>query len=205
MATIKKAKAGIRMKKAENGTSQAGVGPSSDYKERQFGASPKGKTPSNSFYDEEAEKGALKRELDAKDAAKSSAPEKKQSFGEAFKAARADPKNKGTFSWNGKSYTTETKDEAAKKATTSKPSTASKPSTPASKPRIEAIPEKGNESKRKMIGEVEMTAKKKTNLLPEVEVTTKRLTPKPSSSAAKLKKGGKVKAYKFGGKMKKKC
>lgn len=124
MATIKKAKAGIRMKKAEDGVSQAGIGPSSDEKERQFGKAPaksqagvgpssnekerqgdkttSAKAPPNSFRSEAAEA-----------AAKSSAPAKKQSFGEAFKAGRAAALKGGskTFSYNGKSYSTRTKED----------------------------------------------------------------------------------------------
>lgn len=134
MATIKKAKAGIRMKKAEDGVSQAGVGPSSDEKERQFGKAPaksqagvgpssnekerqgdkttSAKAPPNSFRSEAAEA-----------AAKSSAPAKKQSFGEAFKAART--ANKGPFKWTDekgvtRSYSTDTKEDVAKKTVAAK-------------------------------------------------------------------------------------
>jgi len=137
MATIKKsmafrpkAKAGIKLKKAQNGTEE-GKGPSDDYKERQFGKAPaksqEGEGPSS---DEKVRQG------DRAPGAKTppnkftpvtppaSAPEKKQSFGEAFKAARA--AKKGTFEWNGKKYTSDTKEEAAKK------------STPASKPAASA-------------------------------------------------------------------
>lgn len=39
---------------------------------------------------------------------------KKQSFGDAFKSAKKD--GKGTFTYNGKSYTTETAEEKAKKS-----------------------------------------------------------------------------------------
>jgi hypothetical protein len=47
------------------------------------------------------EEGAIKRETP-----KAAAP-KQQSFSQAFAAAKRDPNNKGTFTWNGKSYTTE--------------------------------------------------------------------------------------------------
>lgn len=142
MATIKKskitfrpkAKAGIKLKKAQNGGEydEDSQRPSSDEKERQFGKAPaksqEGEGPSS---DEKVRQG----DRSAKDSAKTppnkftpvtppaSAPEKKQSFGDAFKAARA--AKKGTFEWNGKKYTSETKEEAAKKSTP-----ASKPAAP---------------------------------------------------------------------------
>jgi len=90
MVTVKKAKV---FKKAEDGVS-------SDYKERQ-GNYPKegGKEPLNKFPEAKVpEKAAPK-------------------FGEAFKAARA--AGKSTFTWNGKSYTTKTKEDAAKSASSS--------------------------------------------------------------------------------------
>jgi hypothetical protein len=127
MATIKKsmafrpkAKAGIKLKKAQNGTEE-GKGPSDDYKERQFG-----KVPAKSQEGEGPSSDEKSRQGDRAPGAKTppnkftpvtppaSAPEKKQSFGEAFKAARA--AKKGTFEWNGKKYTSDTKEDAAKKS-----------------------------------------------------------------------------------------
>ena len=134
-----------RFKRAENGGEydEDSQRPSSDEKERQFGKAPaksqEGEGPSS---DEKVRQG----DRSAKDSAKtppnkftpvtppsssSSTPEKKQSFGEAFKAARA--AKKGTFEWNGKKYTSETKEEAAKKSTPASKPAASAPakSTPA--------------------------------------------------------------------------
>lgn len=51
------------------------------------------------------------------------APKKAQSFSEAFKAARKDPNNKGTFTWFGKSYSTKMAGEGGSKAATPKAST----------------------------------------------------------------------------------
>jgi hypothetical protein len=45
------------------------------------------------------------------------APKKAQTFGEAFKAARKDPNSKGTFTWGGKSYSTNTASEGLKRPT----------------------------------------------------------------------------------------
>ena len=101
MGTLKKS---VVKKKAEDGykarqgnypkeetKSSAGEGPSKDYKERQGQASETKSAP-NKFPEAKA-------------------PEKKQSFGEAFKAGRSSGAK--TFTWNGKSYTTETKEDKA--------------------------------------------------------------------------------------------
>jgi hypothetical protein len=68
------------------------------------------------------------------------APQKAQSFGEAFKAARAKALDGGpkTFTWGGKSFTTQVKGEGASKPMVSKPAapaankpTVNKPAAPA--------------------------------------------------------------------------
>lgn len=186
MATIKKsmafrpkAKAGIKLKKAQNGTEE-GKGPSDDYKERQFGKAPaksqEGEGPSS---DEKVRQG----DRSAKDSAKTppnkftpvtppaSAPEKKQSFGEAFKAARA--AKKGTFEWNGKKYTSDTKEEAAKK------------SAPASKPAASA-PAKSTSRPNPNRPESE-SPPKRTNMLPEVTVIGKRPVKKAEETNPRTK------------------
>lgn len=234
MATIKKAKAGIRIKKADNGTSQAGVGPSSDEKERQFGKAPAksqaGVGPSSNEKERQGDKSTSTkappnsfRSEAAEAAAKSSAPKKTR--GQEYAAARK--RGDKTFDYEGKKYTTESAEEKATRV--GKP-VASKSSAPTSKSKTEAIPEKGNESKRKVLPEVEVIAKKKTNLLPEVEVIGKKSTPKPpakvtdaekaairkkvdnSSAGYKPKTKSKMdytsgvnRPYRNGGKMKKKC
>lgn len=84
--------------------SSAGKGPSSDYRERQGNYSEKPYIP----------KTETKTQSDP---SKSSNPAPEKTFGQAFAEAR---KGGGkTFTWRGKSYTTETKEEAAKKAATS--------------------------------------------------------------------------------------
>lgn len=97
-------------------TPNAGKGPSSDIGERQTGKASETKSPPNKF--PEATPPAKKAE----------------SFGEAFKRNRA--AGAKTFTHNGKSYTTKTKEEAAKKTTpaaapAAKPS--AKPSAPIAK------------------------------------------------------------------------
>lgn len=76
----------------ETPKSQAGVGPSSNYAERQ-GQKSDTKTPLNKFPEAKV-------------------PETKQTFGQAFKSARSSGAK--TFTFNGKSYTTQVKEEAAK-------------------------------------------------------------------------------------------
>lgn len=58
---------------------------------------------------------------------KAAAPQKAQTFAEAFKAARKDPNNKGTFTWFGKSYSTKMAGEGGGKAATPKTARASTP------------------------------------------------------------------------------
>jgi len=77
------------------------------------------------------------------------APQKAQSFGEAFKAARAKALDGGpkTFTWGGKSFTTQVKGEGASKPMVSKPAapaankpTVNKPAAPAvNKPAAPAV------------------------------------------------------------------
>jgi hypothetical protein len=136
MATIKKAKAGIRMKKAEDGVSQAGVGPSSDEKERQFGKTPAksqaGVGPSSNEKERQGDKSTSTkappnsfRSEAAEAAAKSSAPKKTR--GQEYAAARK--RGDKTFDYEGKKYTTESAEE--KVARVSKSAPASKSATPA--------------------------------------------------------------------------
>lgn len=74
------------------------------------------------------------------------APAKPQSFGEAFKAARADKKS--SFTWNGKSYTTQTKEEATKAKPAAKAET--KPAAPAAKPKNAEAEKKAAETTRNL-------------------------------------------------------
>lgn len=74
------------------------------------------------------------------------APEKKETFAEAFKRNKAIP-GKKTFEWNGKSYTTQTKEEAAKAKPAAKAE--AKPATPAAKPATPAAKPKDVEAEKK--------------------------------------------------------
>lgn len=211
MATIKKsmafrpkAKAGIKLKKAQNGTEE-GKGPSDDYKERQFGKAPtksqEGEGPSS---DEKVRQG----DRSAKDSAKtppnkftpvtspssSSAPEKKQSFGEAFKAARA--AKKGTFEWNGKKYTSDTKEEAAKKS-------APIPSRPAYQRPGKDVEGDGKGALQRS-GPQKLTDAEKANIRKKVDTdnTPPRWKQREAIEQAELKRGGTVKKkMKTGGKI----
>ena len=173
MATFKKSK----LKRAQDGISadykerqgnypkesQAGKGPSSDYKERQ-GQKAETKSPPNKFPE-----------------AKAPETKKTETFSQAFAAARK--AGDKTFKWNGKSYTTQTKEEAAK---------------PAAKSKVEAVPEKGNESKRKVLPEVEVIGKK------PAPKTAKAASSKPSP-LSRIRVGvGPMGGFKKGGKVSKK-
>lgn len=123
---------------------------------------------SKSANDDEASAGSKSKAV--------SAPEKKQSFGEAFKAARA--AKKGTFEWNGKKYTSDTKEEAAKK------------SAPASKPAASA-PAKSEPAKSTSRpnpnGPESEAPPKRTNMLPEVTVVGKRPVKKAEETNPRTK------------------
>ena len=105
-----------------------------------------------------------------------SAAAKKQSFGEAFKAARA--AKKGTFEWNGKKYTSDTKEEAAKKSTPASKSAASAPA--------KSEPAKST-SRPNPNGPESEAPPKRTNMLPEVTVIGKRPVKKAEETNPRTK------------------
>lgn len=208
MATIKKP----ARKKAEDGgdykkrqgnypsESQSGKGPSSDYKERQ--GQSRTSTPPNSF------------EKATPPASKATSASSEETFGQAFKRNRA--AGAKTFTWKGKSYTTETAEDVAKKAApkpystsaaAAKASTASSSSTKSSSV---YTPDKKSYSgnPREGFG----PSIKKPTVLPEVTVTTKRLKqnttgrPPGAKGLPPAKRGATVKkgCMSCGGKMKKK-
>ena len=178
MATVKKSKV---FKKAEDGVS-------ADYKERQ-GNYPKegGKTPPNKFPE-----------------AKAPETKKAQTFSQAFAAARK--AGDKTFKWNGKSYTTQTKEEATKAKPAAKVET--KPATPAAKPSTPAA--KAPEKKAELKPETAFTLKKATGqqlverakavVPPSVYTRPGKGTSKPLGNRPPAKSA----AQKFGGKTKKK-
>jgi hypothetical protein len=194
MATIKKSKAGLKTKKAQDGGRYTDEDEDSQY---------------NSRTELSAKSSPVKSNAPAPTLAKSSAPAKKQSFGEAFKAARADPKNKGTFSWNGKSYTTETKDEAAKKTAVTKPAASAPASKPATSnqgplkskqnpppfntgtPNIPSRPPYKSPGKA-VIGDGKGALKSKQNS-PSFSTKTPNIPSRPAYKSPGLKTGGKVK------------
>ncbi len=221
MGTLKKSK----IKKAQDGTSvdprirqgnapkeepkyQAGEGPSKNEKDRQGNnSSTENKTPPNKFPEAKA-------------------PEKKtQSFGEAFKAARA--AGKGPFTWTnpktGKSssYTTQTKEEVAKKAPAAKASPVAPPTKKAEPAKASPTPAKStpaSEKKdtayvppKKVDASTFKTPEKKTEVAP-----VKKTTSSSDSIRAKMKAdndtvmakanryyGKKYGSFKSGGKAKK--
>ena len=127
MGTLKKNKASFRTK-AEDG-----------YKSRQ-GNYPKEEAKSSSeesSYKErqgQTERKAPNKFPEAKSPEK--AAEKKQTFGEAFKAARSSGAKNFTF--NGKSYNTQLKEEAVKKTTPAAKSSSTSETKPAAKPELKA-------------------------------------------------------------------
>lgn len=79
----------------------------------------------------DADMADIRKDMSAKTAARvaSNAASKPQSFSEAFRAARKDKGSGSTFTWNGKSYSTNLASESK-----TPPRSANKPAAPANKP-----------------------------------------------------------------------
>jgi len=186
MATFKKSK----LKRAQDGISadykerqgnypkesQEGKGPSSDYRERQ-GQKTEGKTPPNKFPE-----------------AKVPETKKAETFGEAFKAARA--AGKSIFTWNGKSYTTKTKEEAAKATSKAAPKAEAKPAAKAPEKKAEPTKTTGGAGPMNPVKDQRGGFKNTPERQKVIDAANKK--------KEVLTRSGKVYQQKFGGKTKKK-
>lgn len=145
----------------------------------------------------------------------------RERFNAAFAAARKDPNNSGKFSFEGKSYTTQTKEEAAKKAPAAKASPVAPPAKKAEPAKASPTPTKSTPtlekkdtayvSPKKVDASTFKTPEKKTEAAP-----VKKTTSSSDSVRAKMKAdndtlmakqnryyGKKYGSFKSGGKAKK--